>query len=92
MAALANGLSLIAPGLGVEDGDDLVVAANPILAGTAAGTRIETCADHRVAMSFALAGLRISDLRIIDPACVGKTYPSYWKTLASLGIELEVRT
>ena len=88
LTALAVELSRIAPGLGREDGDDLVVAADPALTGTTRPTRIETYADHRVAMSFALAGLRIGGITILDPGCVGKTYPGYWTDLAGLGVGL----
>jgi len=88
LAALAAELSRIAPGLGWEDGDDLVVAADPALTGTMRPTRIETYADHRIAMSFALAGLRIRGITILDPGCVGKTYPGYWTDLAGLGVGL----
>ncbi len=86
LSALATELSRIAPGLGREDGDDLIVAADPALAGMTRPTRIETYADHRIAMSFALAGLRIGGITILDPDCVGKTYPGYWADLASLGV------
>lgn len=86
VAALATELSRIRPGLGREDGDDLIVAADPSLAGRTLPTRIETYADHRIAMSFALAGLRIHGITILDPDCVGKTYPGYWRALASLGV------
>jgi 3-phosphoshikimate 1-carboxyvinyltransferase len=88
VAALATELSRIRPGLAVEEGDDLLVASDPGLAGQSLPTRIETYADHRIAMSFALAGLKIRDITILDPACVAKTYPGYWKALASLGVEL----
>ena len=88
LAALATELSRIAPGLGREDGDDLVVAADPSLSGTTRPTRIETYSDHRIAMSFALAGLRTGGITILDPGCVAKTYPGYWADLASLGIGL----
>jgi 3-phosphoshikimate 1-carboxyvinyltransferase len=46
--------------------------------------RISTYDDHRMAMSFALAGLRADGVVIEDPACVGKTYPGYWDDLASV--------
>ncbi|MEC4594346.1 3-phosphoshikimate 1-carboxyvinyltransferase [Nitrospirillum amazonense] len=92
VAALATELSRIRPGLGVEEGDDLLVASDPGLAGQSLPTRIETYADHRIAMSFALAGLKIRDITILDPACVAKTYPGYWKALASLGVELKDAT
>ena len=88
VAALATELSRIAPGLGLQDGDDLVVVAGPALAATARPARIETYADHRIAMSFALAGLMLEGIVILDPGCVSKTYPGYWADLASLGIDI----
>jgi len=45
---------------------------------------IHTYADHRVAMSFALVGLRADGVTIEDPGCVGKTFPEYWQRLESL--------
>ena len=39
---------------------------------------IDTYKDHRVAMSFALVGLRVPGIRINDPRCVGKTFPTYF--------------
>lgn len=86
IAALATELSRIAPGLGREDEDDLIVAADPTLAGQQRPCRIETYADHRIAMSMALAGLMVSGVTILDPGCVAKTYPGYWAALASLGV------
>lgn len=83
--ALSLGLNSIRPGLATEEGDDLVVASDPALSGSAPA-RIDTFADHRIAMSFALAGLRLSDITILDPDCVAKTFPAYWDTLASLGV------
>lgn len=93
ISALATELSRIVPGLAREEGDDLVVESNPGLAGRLAGrnhlTRIETYADHRIAMSFALAGLKVQGITILDPACAGKTYPGYWEMLKSLGVEMK---
>jgi len=89
VAALAQGLARIRPGLGVEEGDDLLVASDPALAGQTCPARIDSHADHRIAMSFALAGLMLNGITILDPACVGKTYPGYWRALASLGVRLE---
>lgn len=84
--AVANELNRIRPGLGTEEGDDLIVAADPAL--TSQGARIQTYHDHRIAMSFALAGLRIGGITILDPACTGKTYPAYWDMLEGLGVTL----
>lgn len=44
---------------------------------------VATYDDHRMAMSFALAGLKVPGTEILDPGCVGKTYPEYWKDLDS---------
>ncbi|WP_213881128.1 3-phosphoshikimate 1-carboxyvinyltransferase [Pseudomonas sp. dw_358] len=87
--ALYDGLNAIRPGLATVEGDDLLVAADPALAGSHSDCSINTHADHRIAMCFALAGLKVSGIRIQDPLCVGKTYPQYWKALESLGVELE---
>ena len=91
--AVANELNRILPGLGTEEGDDLLVASDPNLASKLLGrnalTRIQTYHDHRIAMSFALAGLRLPGITILDPACTGKTYPAYWEMLESLGVALK---
>ena len=91
ISALSTELNRIRPGLAREEGDDLVVEADPLLLHAArrnAVTRIETYADHRIAMSFALAGLRVGGIAILDPDCVGKTFPGYWDALRGLGVEL----
>jgi 3-phosphoshikimate 1-carboxyvinyltransferase len=48
------------------------------------GARIATYDDHRMAMSFALTGLRVPGVRILDPGCVAKTYPRFWDDLERL--------
>jgi len=45
---------------------------------------IETYDDHRMAMSFAIAGLRQPGIRIKNPACVNKTFPQFWDYLERL--------
>ena len=45
---------------------------------------IETYDDHRMAMSLALAGLRIPGIIILDPDCVSKTWPAYFETFLAL--------
>ncbi|KXG84552.1 3-phosphoshikimate 1-carboxyvinyltransferase [Agrobacterium bohemicum] len=85
--ALSLGLNGIREGLAEEDGDDLIVHADPALAGQTVSASIDTFHDHRIAMSFALAGLKTGGIAIQNPVCVGKTYPGYWKALGSLGVE-----
>ncbi len=45
---------------------------------------LETYHDHRMAMSLALAGLRLPGVQIMNPACTGKTYPEFFADLESL--------
>ena len=42
------------------------------------GGTINTFNDHRIAMSFAIAGTKISDIIIDNPECVQKSYPDFW--------------
>lgn len=48
------------------------------------GARIEVFDDHRMAMSFALAGLKIPGVEIENPECTAKTFPDFFKVLESL--------
>ena len=45
------------------------------------GVELDTYDDHRMAMSFALAGLRIPGVAIRDPGCVAKTWPDFFADL-----------
>jgi 3-phosphoshikimate 1-carboxyvinyltransferase len=45
---------------------------------------IDTYDDHRMAMSFAVAGLRVDGLTIRDPGCVSKTFPGFFGVWTSL--------
>ncbi len=87
--ALAEGLNQIKPGLATEEGDDLVVRGDPTLTKAAPGAVIDTHDDHRIAMSFALAGLRAEGVTIQNPACVAKTFPTFWDELTKLGVILK---
>lgn len=88
ISALAEGLKTIRADLAQEEGDDLVVNGDPALAGACVAARIDTHADHRIAMAFALAGLKVAGIVVQDPASTAKTYPGYWDALASLGVRM----
>lgn len=45
---------------------------------------IETYDDHRMAMSFALIGLRANGIFIKNPECVAKTFPGYFQKIEAL--------
>ena len=60
---------------------DIRVTIEP---GELRGAMSDTYNDHRMAMSFALAGLRAPGVRIANPKCVEKTYPEFFGDLSAL--------
>jgi 3-phosphoshikimate 1-carboxyvinyltransferase len=83
--ALSTGLNALRPDLAREEGDDLVVRGG-LTAIASPPAVIDSWHDHRIAMSFALVGLRLSGVVIDNPGCVSKTFPGYWDMLAALGV------
>jgi 3-phosphoshikimate 1-carboxyvinyltransferase len=63
-----------------ESADGLVIRG-----GAPKGAVIHTYNDHRIAMSFAVAGLKIPGVVITDPDCVGKSFPEFWEFFHRLG-------
>ncbi|MGH7813021.1 MAG: 3-phosphoshikimate 1-carboxyvinyltransferase [Candidatus Binataceae bacterium] len=49
---------------------------------------IETYDDHRIAMSFAVTGLKLPGVRIENPACVAKTFPDFFDRLVAMAYRL----
>ncbi len=71
---------LRACGVGADElPDGFRVTPRPVTA-----ARVRTYEDHRMAMSFALLGLRVEGIEIEDPGCVAKTFPTFWSVLESL--------
>jgi 3-phosphoshikimate 1-carboxyvinyltransferase len=64
-----------------EEDDGFVVRP-----GAVHGAVVQTYDDHRMAMSFALLGLRVPGIRIADPACVTKTFPTFFQVLDGLRV------
>jgi 3-phosphoshikimate 1-carboxyvinyltransferase len=77
VAALAAELTNLGADVDVE-GDDLSI--HPPERGVRPAC-IHTYDDHRMAMSFALAGTKSAGVRILDAQCVNKTYPNYFADL-----------
>lgn len=48
------------------------------------GAEIETHNDHRIAMSFAVAGLVVPGVKILDEGCVAKSFPDFWTCFEKL--------
>lgn len=79
LAALATELARL--GAVVTEGSDWIkVEPQP----TYRPASIRTYEDHRMAMAFAIAGLLLPGVTILDPGCTAKTYPGYWQDFALL--------
>jgi 3-phosphoshikimate 1-carboxyvinyltransferase len=65
----------------IEEGDTLTV--HPSGLEELHGAEIETYNDHRMAMCFAVLGLKIPGIKIKNPACVKKTFPNFFQKLAA---------
>lgn len=88
--AVHKGLMQVRAGLATVEGDDLIVHGDPTLADHDGRALIDSHADHRIAMSFALAAIKVKGVRIEDPDCVSKTFPSYWDVLRGLGVSVDI--
>ncbi|MDR7420736.1 MAG: 3-phosphoshikimate 1-carboxyvinyltransferase [Armatimonadota bacterium] len=78
LAATAAELRRI--GQDVEELDDgLLIRPRPVRPAV-----IQTYGDHRIAMAFAVTGLRAPGLAIADPGCVAKTFPDFFDRLERL--------
>jgi 3-phosphoshikimate 1-carboxyvinyltransferase len=62
-----------------ERPDGLVVTGGRIRPGT-----VDPAGDHRIAMAFALPGLVVAGVRVLDPGCVDKSFPGFFEALDSL--------
>lgn len=80
VAAMANELRRMGQEV-VEREDGLTITPRTI-----SPAAIETYDDHRMAMSFAVAGLRAPGITILDPGCVAKTFPGYFAELERLRV------
>ncbi len=69
--------NLTAMGVGVEEEADGVV----IYPGQVHGAQIQTHDDHRLAMGFAVTGLKVPGINILDPLCCRKTFENYFDVL-----------
>ena len=63
----------------IEEGDTLTVYPSQLH-----GAEIETYNDHRMAMCFAVLGLKVPGIKLRNPACVKKTFPNFFQKLAAL--------
>jgi 3-phosphoshikimate 1-carboxyvinyltransferase len=62
-----------------QSGNTLIVKG-----GRPRGAVIDTYDDHRIAMSFSLAGLKVPGISIRNEACVSKSFPGFWSVFKEL--------
>jgi 3-phosphoshikimate 1-carboxyvinyltransferase len=78
LRAIAEGLEKM--NVQVEEQADCLT----IRGGNPRGALIDPHNDHRIAMSFAVAGLMAKGVRIVDEMCVNKSFPRFWETFEQL--------
>jgi len=78
MEGFAGEIAKLGGNIGI-DGDVMTVRPAPLH-----GELLSTHDDHRLAMSFALIGLRVPGVMIDDPGCVKKSFPLFWDELDRL--------
>jgi 3-phosphoshikimate 1-carboxyvinyltransferase len=78
LRAIADGLRRL--GIKVEEMEDSLV----IEGGKPQGAWIDPHDDHRIAMSFAIAGLATEGVQIANESCVNKSFPQFWDTFEKL--------
>ena len=84
MAAIVNNLKAIGCECEMTDEESIRIIPASLSGRKMHGSEIETYEDHRVAMSFALAGLRVPGIIIKNPLCCRKTFENYFEVLDSL--------
>lgn len=60
-----------------------------VFGGIPHGENIQTYNDHRMAMAFAVAGVKIPGIVIRNPEVVNKSFPTFWDKMEEIGIRLE---
>jgi len=84
IAAMAKELKKV--GAIVEEGADYIVVQAPASTNEWKSPKegIDTYDDHRMAMCFSLAAFGPKDLKVNDPNCVAKTFPTYFAEFAKV--------
>jgi 3-phosphoshikimate 1-carboxyvinyltransferase len=82
LAAMATELRKV--GAGVEEGEDWLAVTPPAMLQGFKTASIHTYDDHRMAMCFSLLRFAGISITIEDPACVNKTFPTFFTALDSV--------
>jgi 3-phosphoshikimate 1-carboxyvinyltransferase len=71
-------------GVRLEERSDALVIEGQGRKADLHGAEIKTYQDHRIAMSFAVAGLFVPGVKVLGEECVGKSFPDFWERFAEL--------
>ena len=72
-------------GADVEEEHDRMIIHGRAGGSNLHGATIETYHDHRIAMCFGVAGLRVEGVKITGEECVAKSFPDFWERFTRLG-------
>jgi 3-phosphoshikimate 1-carboxyvinyltransferase len=78
LEGLADELRTLGADIAIEGDGMLIVPA------ALQGAQLDPHDDHRLAMSFALVGLKVPGVRVSNPECVVKSFPGFWKVFDAL--------
>lgn len=84
VAAVTEGLRRMGLEI-VEEKDRLMITGNMIH-----NTIIDSWQDHRIAMAFAILGIKYGGITINNADCVSKTFPEFWRIIKDLGGQITV--
>jgi 3-phosphoshikimate 1-carboxyvinyltransferase len=66
-------------GARVQELDDALIIEGKDPEASMHGAEISTYNDHRIAMSFAVAGLAVPGVKVLGEECVAKSFPDFWE-------------
>jgi 3-phosphoshikimate 1-carboxyvinyltransferase len=77
LAVMVNELRKM--GADVEEEDERMIIHGQAGGANLHGADIATYEDHRIAMCFAVAGLRVAGVKVHGEDCVAKSFPDFWE-------------
>ena len=84
VAAVVDGLRRMGLGI-IEERDRLIITGN-----VPHNAIIESWKDHRIAMAFAILGIKDGGITVNNADCVSKTFPGFWRMIKDVGGQITV--
>lgn len=76
-------------GYELQDSQDSILEWDGYMSNPEKDPLIKTYEDHRMAMAFAPASIKLGSINIEEPHVVSKSYPQYWEDLKHIGFKIE---